>query len=113
MEAKTALRSLSALAQEKRLAVFRLLVRAGEHGESAGSIARALDVPPNTLSAQLNVLTNAGLIQRRREGRHVLYSADLDAMGALLVYLIEGCCEGNVALCGQIAEALEQVTRCP
>lgn len=112
MESTSALQSLSALAQENRLAVFRFLVRAGEDGETAGDIARALEIPPNTLSAQLNVLAHAGLVRRRRDGRHIFYSAEIDVMGDLLVYLIEGCCEGNVTLCGQIAEAVDKVSQC-
>jgi len=112
MESTTALQALSALAQENRLAVFRFLVRAGEDGETAGDIARALEVPPNTLSAQLNVLAHAGLVRRHREGRHIFYAAELDAMGDLLIYLIQGCCEGNAALCGQIANAVDQVSQC-
>ena len=71
--------ALSALAHEGRLSVFRLLVRAGKDGLAAGDIARKLDVLPNTLSASLTLLANAGLVGSRRDGRSIIYTADYDA----------------------------------
>ncbi len=102
MESETAIRRLSALAQEARLAVFCLLVKAGPEGRAAGDIARALDVAPNTLSAQLLVLANAGLIGARREGRSIIYSIKFDAMRALLGFLTEDCCGGRPELCAPL-----------
>lgn len=112
MESNTAIDRLSALAQENRLAVFRLLIAAGEDGLAAGEIARRLDVQPNTLSAQLNILAHAGLVTRTRQGRSIVYTAQFDAMGELLIHLIEGCCEGNVAMCGRIADAAARMSKC-
>ena len=78
-----------------RLAVFRLLVKAGPDGMAAGDIARKLKTQPNTMSAQLLVLSNAGLIRARRDGRSIIYAVDFDAMGSLLVFLTEDCCGGR------------------
>ncbi len=104
MELYAATKRLSALAQESRLVVFRLLVRAGPEGLAAGEIARTLEITPNTLSAQLSLLSNAGLISCRRDGRSMIYSADYEAMGELLVYLTEDCCLGRPEVCAPLAE---------
>lgn len=111
MESASALKRLSALAQENRLAVFRLLVRAGR-GVAAGDIANALGVPANTLSAQLNMLANAGLVTSRREGRSIIYTADYDGMSALLLYLMEDCCQGRSEICAPLAEAASRAMCC-
>lgn len=105
MESNLAIKRLSALAQASRLAVVRLLVRAGPEGLAAGDIARALDIPPNTLSAQLTVLANAGLVASRRDGRSIIYTADVDGIGELLLYLVEDCCQGRPELCAPLAAA--------
>lgn len=105
MESEIAIRRLSALAQSSRLAVFRLLVRAGRDGLAAGEIARALSVAPNTLSAQLGVLANAGLVRSRRDGRSIVYTADFSHMSELLVYLMEDCCQGDLQICSPILDA--------
>jgi len=105
MESDDAIRRLSALAQDSRLAVFRLLVKAGPDGLAAGDIARALDIPANTLSAQLLVLSNARLTRARRDGRSIIYAADFAAMSELLVYLTEDCCGGRPEVCGPLAAA--------
>jgi DNA-binding transcriptional ArsR family regulator len=94
METKQALLSLSALAQETRLAIYRLLVQAGPAGMAAGSIGEALDLPPATLSFHLAGLTRAGIAHSRTEGRFVIYSADYDAMNSLVAFLTENCCSG-------------------
>jgi ArsR family transcriptional regulator len=112
MESEVAIRRLSALAQESRLAVFRLLVRAGRDGMPAGEIARSLGVPPNTLSAQLTILANASLIASRRDGRSVIYSADFDRMGELLVYLMEDCCQGHPEVCAPLAQVAAKAACC-
>ena len=94
METKQAVQALSALAQESRLAIFRLLVQAGPTGMAAGAIGEELDLPPATLSFHLAGLTRAGLAQSRQEGRFVIYSADYAAMNALVGFLTENCCQG-------------------
>ncbi len=96
MESETVVRALGALAQEHRLALFRLLVQAGPEGLAAGAIAEALGVPASSLSFHLAQLTNAGLIAQRRDGRSLIYTADYGAMTALLGFLMENCCGGAV-----------------
>lgn len=112
MESETALKRLSALAQEGRLVAFRQLVRAGRDGLAAGELARALDIPANTLSAQLTVLANAGLVRSRRDGRSIIYAADYDAMSGLLLYLMEDCCQGRPEVCAPLADAAARSTCC-
>ena len=102
MESEKAVQKLSALAQDGRLAVFRLLIKAGPAGVAAGDIARALKTAPNTMSAQLLVLSNAGLIRARREGRSIIYAADFDAMGSLLLFLTQDCCGGRTEICAPL-----------
>lgn len=102
MESNKAVQKLSALAQDGRLAVFRLLVKAGPGGMAAGDIARRLKTAPNTMSAQLLVLSNAGLIRARRDGRSIIYAVDFDAMGSLLVFLTEDCCGGRAEICAPL-----------
>lgn len=102
METDVAVKRLSAIAQEARLEVFRLLVKAGPEGMAAGEIARELDVAANTMSAQLLVLSNAGLIRARREGRSIIYSIAFDAMRDLLVFLTEDCCGGRAEMCAPL-----------
>ena len=98
-----AVKRLSALAQDARLGIFRLLVKAGPDGLAAGEIARSLETAPNTTSAQLLILSNAGLIRARRDGRSIIYSVDFSAMGELLVYLTEDCCGGRAEICAPLA----------
>ena len=102
MESKFAVASLSALAHEGRLAVFRLLVAAGRDGVAAGEIARRLGVLPNTLSAGLKVLSHAGLVAQRRDGRSRVYTADYGAMSDLLAFLMEDCCAGAPQICAPL-----------
>lgn len=110
MEPKTALAQLSALAQENRLALFRLLIKAGHDGLPAGEIAAALGVPPNTLSAQLTLLSNAGLIEGTRQGRSIIYKAQYEAISGLIVFLMEDCCQGRSEICAPVLEAAQ--SRC-
>lgn len=98
METKQAVHALSALAQDTRLAIFRLLVQAGAEGMAAGSIGERLDLAPATLSFHLAGLARAGLAQSRHEGRFVIYTADYQAMNALVGYLSENCCGGRECL---------------
>lgn len=87
--------ALAALAQEHRLAAFRLLVEAGPDGVSAGDLADRLDIPRSSLSFHLNQMMQAGLIVQRRESRSLIYSADYAAMTALIGFLTENCCRGT------------------
>jgi DNA-binding transcriptional ArsR family regulator len=103
MDTKDAVKQLSALAQESRLEIFRLLVKAGPQGKAAGDIARSLSTAANTMSQQLLVLSNAGLIRARREGRSIIYAADFEVMSGLLVFLTEDCCEGRPEVCVPLA----------
>ena len=98
MESKNAVTALGALAQEHRLELFRLLVRAGEAGMPAGAIAEALGMPSSSLSFHLAQLRSAGLILQERQHRSLIYSADYQAMNSLVAYLLENCCAG--ADCG-------------
>jgi DNA-binding transcriptional ArsR family regulator len=99
MESPAAVVALGALAQESRLAVFRLLVQAGADGLPAGRIAEALDLPAPTLSFHLAQLKQAGLVTFRREGRSLIYVADYGAMNGLVAYLMENCCQGQPNAC--------------
>ena len=100
METKHAISALGALAQEHRLAAFRLLVRAGNDGIAAGELARQLSVPHNTMSSHLTTLSQAGLITSTREGRSIIYRIVPDAMRDLLGFLADDCCQGQPELCG-------------
>ncbi len=106
MEPKDAVAALSALAHGSRLSVFRMLMQAGAEGIAAGEIARRLDVPPNTLSANLNILSHAGLIENRREGRTVIYTARYVQMTELLEFLIHDCCSGQPEICAPLADVV-------
>ena len=99
MKSTQVVRALAALAQESRLATFRMLVRAGTDGMPAGKIAEELEVAPATLSFHLKELSNAGLIQQRREGRSIIYSLNVESMQSLLAFLVEDCCQGQPHLC--------------
>lgn len=99
MESAAAIIALTALAQEARLRVFRLLVRVGGGGLAAGEIAAELDLPAPTLSFHLKELTRAGLIYSERHGRSIRYFMEPAGIRGLLVFLTEDCCAGNPALC--------------
>jgi ArsR family transcriptional regulator len=105
METEDAIESLSALAHPGRLAVFRLLVKAGAEGMPAGEIARTLDAPANTMSTQLAILTRAGLIQFRRESRSIIYSADYQEISGLIGFLMQDCCQGRPEVCAPLFQA--------
>jgi DNA-binding transcriptional ArsR family regulator len=94
MQSPQAIDALGALAQEHRLALFRLLVQAGEQGMAAGALAEALSIPNSSLSFHLAHLNRAGLADQRREGRSLIYSANYGAMNDLVAYLMENCCGG-------------------
>ena len=95
METKNALAALNAVAQESRLAVFRLLVQAGPDGLAANKIAEQLALAPSSLSFHLKELAHAGLVTQQSQGRFVIYRAGFDTMYALIAYLTESCCGGQ------------------
>ena len=99
MEKIDAVAALSALAQDNRLGVYRLLVQAGPEGLSAGSVASALKLAPNTLTFHFDRLRAAGLVSVRREGRSMIYAARYETMNALIAYLTENCCGGTPEEC--------------
>ncbi|KZY43156.1 transcriptional regulator [Roseovarius sp. HI0049] len=94
------------MSQPTRLDVYRLLLKAGETGMAAGEIADALGVRQNTMSANLAVLHQAGLVRNTREGRSIRYFADLDGTRGLLAFLLEDCCGGNPELCQPLISQL-------
>lgn len=95
MEIKQTVNCLTALAQETRLGVFRLLVEAGPEGLCAGDIGARLGVPAATLSFHLAQLANAGLLQARQQSRFIFYTADFEAMNGIVAFLTENCCGGK------------------
>lgn len=94
MDTKQALAALSSLAQDSRLAVFRLLVQVGPDGMAASKIAERLDIAPSSLSFHLKELSHAGMVDSRQDGRFVIYTADVGAMNGLIGFLTENCCGG-------------------
>jgi DNA-binding transcriptional ArsR family regulator len=99
MDNQSAVKLLSSIAQEARLAIFRLLVQAGAKGLAAGSISEQLDIPNSTLSFHLKELNFAGLINAKQEGRFIYYTANYETMNNLLSYLTENCCAGQTTCC--------------
>jgi ArsR family transcriptional regulator len=107
MELYSAVQALSALGQESRLRVFRLLIRRGPKGMPAGDIAEQLSVPANTMSSHLAVLSRARLVASRKQGRSVIYAVDVEGTRKLLAFLVEDCCQGEPKVCQPlIASAL-------
>ncbi|ROO30666.1 ArsR/SmtB family transcription factor [Salinisphaera japonica] len=106
MDESIAIARFAALAQETRLAVFRLLVTAEPDGLAAGEIARRLAVPHNTMSAHLAVLTRAGLATATRHSRSMIYRAELGAVRETLFYLARDCCNGRPEVCAGLVDAL-------
>lgn len=99
MDNDTAISTLGALAQGTRLDAFRLLVRHEPEGLAAGEVAKALNVPQNTMSVHLSTLARAGLIRSERRSRVINYRADLDQLKALTLFLVKDCCGGKAELC--------------
>jgi ArsR family transcriptional regulator len=108
MEKPTAISALSALAHEGRLDIFRLLVRAGAEGMAAGEIARTTGAAASTQSVNLAILSRAGLIASRRDGRSIIYAAAYDQMRDLLGFLMEDCCGGRPEICAPLAALVSQ-----
>lgn len=105
MKTKQALAAFAALSQETRLEAFRQLVRLTPKGMPAGELARDLDVPASTLSSHLAILERAGLVASERQGRIILYRADLDGARDLVQFLVKDCCRGQPERCAQLIEA--------
>ena len=103
--------ALSALAQTTRLDVFRLLVSHEPDGIAAGEIARLLDVPHNTLSTHLGILSRSGLVQSKRHSRSIVYRANLERFREMMLFLVSNCCGGNPEQCAPLVAEL--IPRCP
>ncbi len=99
MDKTSALAAFAALGQTMRIDVFRLLIRAGSKGMLAGEVAQALGARQNTMSVNLSVLLNAGLLRNQREGRAIRYFADMEGVSGLLGFLMEDCCGGQPEMC--------------
>ena len=112
MDLREAALVLSALALEGRLAVYRLLIRHGPGGLAAGEIQKAVDAAASTLSANLNVLKAAGLVEDRREGRFIYYTARYDRMRDLLAFLLEDCCGGSPEVCMPLVDIATRAACC-
>jgi DNA-binding transcriptional ArsR family regulator len=106
MDVDDALEAFSALAQPTRLDVFRLLIRHEPNGLPAGEIARTIDVPHNTMSTHLSILTRAGLIEAERRSRSIVYRARLGAVGELAGFLLHDCCGGRPEICAPVLAPL-------
>jgi len=108
MELLNAVEALSSLAQETRLLVFRLLVKAGSEGLPAGEIAAKLKIPAPTLSFHLKELKSAGLIDCIRQGRMLIYTANFNGMQKLIEFLTEDCCNGQPEICGLLGKPVRR-----
>jgi arsenate reductase len=108
MDESLAIDELSSLAQPTRLAVFRKLLAAHPATVPAGELARLCDVPHNTMSTHLGVLSRAGLVEAERDGRTVNYRADVKAFRGLVKFLTGDCCNGRPDLCGDIARLIPE-----
>jgi DNA-binding transcriptional ArsR family regulator len=106
MDISITVKALAALAQESRLKAFRLLVHSGPDGLAAGEIARRLDVPHNTLSSHLAILSNAGLVVSHRESRSIIYRINFAGTRELLAFLMQDCCQGQPELCAPLLDSL-------
>ncbi|WP_108517651.1 ArsR/SmtB family transcription factor [Bradyrhizobium algeriense] len=106
MESTDAIAALAALAQSTRLDVFRLLVKHEPDGLSAGDIAKALEVPQNTMSSHLSVLSRAGLVSAQRFSRSIVYRADLSRLQDVVLFMLRDCCDGRPEICAPVIEDL-------
>jgi DNA-binding transcriptional ArsR family regulator len=112
METPLAVVALSALAHEGRLTIFRELVQAGPEGLPAGVLGRRVDVASTTLSNSLTVLSHAGLVSARRDGRSIIYTARYERMSDLLGFLLQDCCNGSPQVCAPLAGIVSQAACC-
>lgn len=108
MKQDLAIEAFSALSQPTRLEAFRLLVRQEPDGLPAGEIARRLDVPHNTMSTHLAILTRAGLISVERHSRSMIYRVELGAVRKLVMFLLKDCCNGQPELCAPLIDEISK-----
>lgn len=106
MDLESSVAALSALAQPTRLEVFRLLMRSEPDGLPAGEIAKLLDVPHNTMSTHLNILSRTGLVSSERDGRSIVYRVDLSMVRGFFLHLLKDCCNGRPELCQPLLDDL-------
>jgi ArsR family transcriptional regulator len=107
MESEDVVLALAALAQPTRLQAFRTLVKHEPEGLAAGDLARLLEVPQNTLSAHLSVLSRADLVTSQRQSRSIVYRANLDEFQKVALFLLQDCCGGRPEVCAPIIESLQ------
>jgi ArsR family transcriptional regulator, arsenate/arsenite/antimonite-responsive transcriptional repressor len=106
METESTILALAALVQSTRLEVFRLLIKHEPEGLAAGEIAKKLAAPQNTMSAHLAVLSRAGLVTTRRISRSIVYRADLARFQAVMLFMLNDCCDGRPEICAPLIESL-------
>ena len=92
MDTQKALIAFDALSQETRLRVFRLLVEHGTQGLAAGEIGEKMGIPHNTLSFHLSHMSRASLVESRRQGRSIIYTANFELFTGLIRFMVEDCC---------------------
>ena len=112
MSAPHALAALAALGQPTRLEIVRVLMRAEPHGMPAGAIADKIGCPHNTLSTHLSVLARSGLVRGTRDGRSIIYRADVEGIRTLVTFLVMDCCDGHPELCHLQGAIEEEGTKC-
>ncbi|MEZ8142807.1 ArsR family transcriptional regulator [Enterovibrio norvegicus FF-33] len=108
MNSEESAKIFAALAQETRLDVFRLLIKAGEKGLSSGEVADSLNIRQNTMSTNLSILHNAKLVRRKREGRMIRYFVNMETIGVLLTFLLEHCCGGESDMVSELVTSLQK-----
>jgi DNA-binding transcriptional ArsR family regulator len=102
-----ALAALAALGQPTRLAIFQLLMSAEPHGLAAGALADKVGCPHNTLSSHISILARSGLVRGARDGRSIIYRANVDAIRTLVSFLVDDCCDGHPELC-HLQDAIDE-----
>ncbi|PKF50964.1 ArsR/SmtB family transcription factor [Enterovibrio nigricans] len=107
MNSEESAKIFAALAQETRLDVFRLLIKAGGKGLSSGEVAERLSIRQNTMSTNLSILHNAKLVRRKRSGRMIHYSINMETIGILLTFLLEQCCGGESDMVKDLVSSLQ------
>lgn len=106
MDENQTITALAALAQSTRLKTFKLLVEREPDGVAAGELAKLAEVPQNTMSAHLSILSQAGLVKGERQSRSIIYRADLDRLREAVLFLLQDCCGGNANLCAPLISDL-------